>query len=679
MPDAHGTLRAVATEAERPSRRFPSLDLSVALLVGLLAFAYRYLTHTNFNNDHFAHLSRSQAWLAGDWPIRDYTDPGSLLLIGFSAGAQLLLGRHLLSELLLTIGGLAVAAGATSWVTTRLTGSRALGVLAAVLQVAAEPQLFGYPKFLIYPILLILCLRYVQRPTVSRMVPVAMWVALAGLIRHDHGVYTSIGALIAVVSAHRPQGIASTVRGVARFVATVATCLLPFLIYVQVEMGILNYLRLGIEMSSNEAQRSRATDGSLPSFSLDRGRLVTRRPTQPEDLPRIRVRWSPAVSEQERAVFEQRARLLSAEPTDTRTWAYRADPDGFEALGEVLNSPAVEDVAGIDRQSMRLTEWEPAMRLALRSVGLDHLEPGPPIVSALAASTLSVVLFYLCWSMPAVAFLLWWLKPRRAPAGSSPVDVDAVIPTLCGVTLACTAGFLRLDILRLADVFGTFPILACWVLATLIAVDRQGLRAVARIAACALAIVVILCVYRLGGSEFERAGQFALHPTASFERAVQTTRSARDWPWALQWPGDSEWRLARYIHDCTNPDDRMLVTWAAPEFYFFSKRPFAGREGPLFPVLRRPASFEPQILDAWKQKRVPIVLTNEESYKEFATTFPALAAHLATAYAAAGTTQWDERPAITVHVDRSRVATGRDPEFGLPCFSGRQPAAQARP
>lgn len=74
----------------------------LAVLAGLLAFLYRYLAHTNFNNDHFAHLSRSQAWLAGDWPIRDYTDPGSLLLIGLSAGAQLLLGRTLLSELLPT-------------------------------------------------------------------------------------------------------------------------------------------------------------------------------------------------------------------------------------------------------------------------------------------------------------------------------------------------------------------------------------------------------------------------------------------------------------------------------------------------------------------------------------------------------------------------------------------------
>jgi len=667
---------AVAAETAQPSkaRQLFSATATVPVLVGLLAFAYRYLGHTNFNNDHFAHLSRSQAWLAGDWPIRDYTDPGSLLLIGFSAGAQLLLGRNLLSELLLTIGGLAVAAAATTWVTRRLTGSHALSVLAGVLQIAAKPQLFGYPKFLIYPILLIFCLRYLQRPIVSRLIPLAMWVALAALIRHDHGVYTSIGALIAVASAHRAGGVSSMARGLTQLGGLVAACMLPFLIYVQVEMGVINYLRLGIEMSSNEAQRSRATDGSLPAFRLDTGPILARQPTEVEDLPRIRVRWSPAVSDTDRAALEQRGHLLAAEPTDPRTWAYRADPDHFEALREVLHDPGVEDVAGIDRQRMRMTEWEPAARLVLRSWGLDHLEPGPPVVSALSYPNLTAVLFYLCWSMPAAALALWSLKPRPAAAARPQGDADALVPTLCGLTLACTAGFLRLDLLRLPDVFGTFPILVCWVLATLFAVHRRGLRAAARIAACTLAAVVALCAYRVGGSEFERIVGIVTSPRASFGRALTTTRSARDWPWASQWPGDSEWRLARYIHDCTNLDDRMLVTWAAPEFFYFSKRPFAGREGPLFPVLRRPASFEPQILEAWKQKRVPIVLTNDESYQEFATTFPGLAAHLATAYTLAGTTQWDDRPAISVHVDRSRTATGRDPEFGLPCFSGERPS-----
>jgi hypothetical protein len=133
------------------------------------------------------------------------------------------------------------------------------------------------------------------------------------------------------------------------------------------------------------------------------------------------------VSDEARAALEARGHLRNAEPTDDRTWAYRADPDHFDALRAVLNDPAVEDVAGIDRKSMRLAEWGAATRLAFRSVGLDHLVLGPPVVSALSQPTLSALLFYLCWSMPAAAFALWWLRPRRNTGGPAGVAPDALI------------------------------------------------------------------------------------------------------------------------------------------------------------------------------------------------------------------------------------------------------------
>ena len=33
--------------------------------------------------------------------------------------------------------------------------------------------------------------------------------------------------------------------------------------------------------------------------------------------------------------------------------------------------------------------------------------------------------------------------------------------------------------------------------------------------------------------------------------------------------------LTRYVRECTKPDDRLLVTWFAPEVYFYSERKFA--------------------------------------------------------------------------------------------------------
>ena len=119
----------------------PRLDALVAVVVGVLGCAYRFLAHTSFSNDQFVHLARAQAWLAGDWPIRDYTEPGAILTVGISAAAQALFGQSLLPELLLSVAALGTGAAITYWVVIRLTSNRALGILAAALQIVIVPRL----------------------------------------------------------------------------------------------------------------------------------------------------------------------------------------------------------------------------------------------------------------------------------------------------------------------------------------------------------------------------------------------------------------------------------------------------------------------------------------------------------------------------------------------------------
>ena len=135
-------------------------DAIAAITVGVIGCTYRFLAHTSFNNDQFVHLARAQAWLAGDWPIRDYEEPGAILTVGLSAAAQALFGRTLLPELLLSIAALGIGAGVTCWLVIRLTGSRALGIFAAALQIAIGPRLYAYPKILLYPVALVLFHRY---------------------------------------------------------------------------------------------------------------------------------------------------------------------------------------------------------------------------------------------------------------------------------------------------------------------------------------------------------------------------------------------------------------------------------------------------------------------------------------------------------------------------------------
>jgi len=153
-------------------------------------------------------------------------------------------------------------------------------------------------------------------------------------------------------------------------------------------------------------------------------------------------------------------------------------------------------------------------------------------------------------------------------------------------------------------------------------------------------------------------------------RAASVARSARDWPWPAQWPGDDEWRVARYVHDCTRPGDRLLVTWFAPEYYVFSRRPFAGRETVLMPLYRDPSTYERRVLETWHRQSVPIVLAEESTYPGFAAAYPALADYISTHYREVATMA-SRGDRIRIYAERGRDFTRTDAELGWECLGGR--------
>jgi hypothetical protein len=643
------------------------LDAIAATLVGLVGFAYRFLAHTSFNNDQFVHLAKAQAWLAGDWPLRDFTDVGAFLTIGTSALAQVILGQSLLPELLLSVAALGAGAAVTCWVTTRLTGSRTLGIMAAILQIVVLPRLYSYPKMLLYPVLLLCLHRYADSPSLNRLFIASLWVAIAFLFRHDHGVYAAAATGLTLVLVHWSEGFTGVAKRVGTFAVIVLACLAPFLIYVQTEVGLLNYVRLGLETSQGEASRTRV---AAPSFRIASGPMLVRRPAAAEELARINIRWAAHVDENARAADERRVPLLFAEHVEGRTWRYRIDWSHAAELRQLLDGMDVEDVSGVDRQTLEFDTRQTISRIVLNTIGLRGLTPGPALTSV--TDNASTLLYYSAWTLPLIAFLVWvWRRNASLTSSGHPLRVDARVPVLCALLLLCTTGFQRDEpAIRTPDVFGTFPILLAWLIAALVAVREEGrTRLASRVLAAALVTVIGASVIWVGsaGEMLSRTGVLS-GPRGIVAREATTVRSARDWPWAGQWPGDEEWRLARYVHDCTRTGDRLLVTWFAPEYYLFSRRPFAGREVVLMPLYREPATYEARVLESWMHQRVPIVLAEATTYSRFAEAYPALADHLGTHYRRVGDTPW-EASTITVYADRSRTASGRDAEFGWDCFS----------
>lgn len=266
--------------ADNASERQPRSWLVTSAVAAGISLLYHYASHNGFSNDHFIHLARAQAMLAGDWPVRDYTEEGVPLTVLLSAAAQRVLGESPWAELVLTTGAMAVAAGVTCWLTAAFTRSTLAGLGAALLQALARPRLYSYPKIVLYPVLMLLAWRYLDRPSRGRLAALAGFVVVAFLMRHDHGVYTGLGAAAAVAVANWRHGVPLMARRLGELVLLGVVFASPYLAYVQYQSGLVSYFQTGIAISRTEALRTSSVHADfdpLPAgrwLELDKGIAV---------------------------------------------------------------------------------------------------------------------------------------------------------------------------------------------------------------------------------------------------------------------------------------------------------------------------------------------------------------------------------------------------------------------
>ncbi len=226
----------------------------LAVVVPLTA-CYRFLAlGEGFPNDHFVYITGGWQMLFGEWPTRDWVDPGLPLMFLSSAVAQRVFGTTLFAEALLVSVAFGVGAALTVAAVKELTGSTWLAVLVGVLEVVAFPRTYSYPKVLAYAAAFFCYARFVRQPSPRRSAAIAVAVAVAFLFRHDHGLFLGIGGMLTIVMA--PQDSArARAHAVAVFTAACAGLVAPYLVYVQVHGGVLAYLRTGLDFSEREAAR----------------------------------------------------------------------------------------------------------------------------------------------------------------------------------------------------------------------------------------------------------------------------------------------------------------------------------------------------------------------------------------------------------------------------------------
>ena len=251
-----GTLTALSRVARARMQR-PGWAAWTVAATGVLLFAtalaWRFLTFTGFTNDHYVHVALAQQMLLGERPIRDFIDSGWPLMYLVSAGAWRVAGDTLATEWTIVAGGLALGAASTVAAGYRLSGSLAIAVLVTILEILIYPRTYAYPKVLVYAAAAWAMLALAAHPSRRRVVLMAAIVTSAFLFRHDHGLFIGVASVVCLVLASRTEDWRVAVGRAAALTSTVMVFLLPWILFVAFNGGLIAYFQVGVEYSRNEA------------------------------------------------------------------------------------------------------------------------------------------------------------------------------------------------------------------------------------------------------------------------------------------------------------------------------------------------------------------------------------------------------------------------------------------
>ena len=131
-------------------------------------------------------------------------------------------------------------------------------------------------------------------------------------------------------------------------------------------------------------------------------------------------------------------------------------------------------------------------------------------------------------------------------------------------------------------------------------------------------------------------------------------------------------RAAHYLHDCTGPDDRLLVLGYYPELFVLAHRGFAAGAPWILPEYFTSVAHQRQMIARIEAHRVPIALTlPEPEYTEsYVASFPLFDAFLRLNYReVSDLVDFGNDVQFRVLVRRELTPDGTDARLGLPCFS----------
>lgn len=645
-----------------------------AVFLALVAFVYFVVLMHSPTNDNFMHMALARQVVGGDVPVRDFFDSGLVLMYLLSAAAEAVVGYRLLAEAVLVGAMASISVLLVYSVTWRLTGSRLASALAAALLILSGPRSYSYPKLIVYAGAAALWWGYVSGPSTRRLLVLGAWVAVAFYWRPDHGAYVALGVVLAAAAVHGISRSWATACATAGGTALVLA--MPFLVFVQVTMGVPQYVATGYAQGQYEHVKERH---AVPKWPVRTVADIVRVSPADDYAPTVSVRWAADSSPLARQALLARYGLTPVGTDGPQTERVRLTDASPETIRALVSETEVEDTAGIDRATASLPAetWSPWDRwrfarswLRVRVLpGMDEVTPAGEAVAAL---------FYV---LP-VALLLIGVSPlrRHLPGVGSARQLVA----FAAFGLVVDVGVLRTPYaVRAVDgVVMPAIIYGCCLVVLFRAARERGFPGRVLLVSVAVAIMLLVTKAVAVAGEFEDRTDWLAGEWVSLRRSRGAWTDVRDQLWVsppvAYWqgrPAPPSVRLAVYAHECVPASERLLVMWFAPEVYYYADRLMAHRHVVFVPQWGQLAYDDRRTLAKLAAYPPPIVLATREAFEGYAQeSNPRVVEYVQQRYDVAGSFDAEGREYL-IFVRRGRRPVRYYGEQAWPCFVTERPTA----
>ena len=517
-------------------------------------------------------------------------------------------GDRLLSEAIVVAVAWAISTYVVFHVIVRLTGNTGAAIVAASLLIMASARGYSYPKGIVYAVAALLWWKYVRMPTAATAAVLGAWAAVAFYWRPDHGIYVALALALAVAAAHGFRRISVARCSIAA--ATMLALMSPFLLYVQLTVGLLEYVQTGF----TAARVEHVTQGphQWPLFRLW-GSLFTIEPAE-RYAPTIGIRWSAASSAEQRRQLLERYDLNPIESDEESVQRVKLSARALSNLRGVISDPIVEDTAGIDRASGTLppSSWSSSQQWMFEHAWL-RVRVFPTLDAQARGSELTVALFHALPILMIVAAP--WMAPRlRGEVTARSLVAFAAFALLIDLAMLRSPFTARAPdaVLLSAIVYG------CVVAWMWRAAARPPARALLRMGVVVLVVTMTASV-AIAGRFDDRLSTLAGGWT-SLARARSAWNAAVTELFALpplthfiDQPARFSLRLAAYVRECVPREDRLLVLWFEPEIYYYADRLVAQRHLVFTPAWAALAHEQRMTLERVKRFAPPIALARRSA------------------------------------------------------------------